>query len=66
MVSLAAIVPALDRLLPTGLSAPAIQVAAGTVGELDPGHLLSAVAGTVVLIGISLAGALLAFRRREL
>lgn len=65
-VSLVAIVPALDRVLPTGLTVPAIAIAAGTAGDLDPGLPATAVAGTLVLICLSLAGALLAFRRREL
>lgn len=65
-LSLAAIVPALDRWLPTGLSVPAMRIAAGTAGELDPGQLASGVAGTAVVIAISLVAALLAFRRREL
>lgn len=66
VLSLAAIVPALDRVLPTGLSAPAIQLASGITGGLDAGRLATAIVGTLVLIGASLAGAMLVFRRREL
>ncbi|MEW6223810.1 MAG: ABC transporter permease subunit [Chloroflexota bacterium] len=66
VLSLVAIVPALDRVLPTGLSVPAIQLAAGLTADLDTGRLATAIAGTVVVIGASLAGALIAFRRREL
>ena len=66
VVSIAAVVPALDRLLPTGLTVPAIQLAAGTTGDLDAGRLATAVLGTVVLIVASLAASVIAFRRREL
>ncbi len=65
-VSVAAVVPTLDRLLPTGLSAPAILLASGTKGDVDAGRLATAVAGTLVVIGLSFAGALAAFRHREL
>ena len=64
-ISLGAIVPALDRLLPTGLATPAIVLASGETG-LNAGALVTAVAGSVVLIAASLGGAILAFRRREL
>ena len=63
-ISLGAIVPAVNRLLPTGLTAPAIGLASGAA--LDGSALATAVIGSVVLIGISLAGSLVAFRRREL
>jgi len=65
-LSLAAIVPALDRILPTGLTAPAIQLASGMTDGLDASRLATAVAGSVVLVVASLVGALLVFRRREL
>jgi ABC-2 type transport system permease protein len=65
-LSLVAIVPTLDRILPTGLSAPAIQLAAGITTGLDAGRLATAVVGSLALIGVSLAAALVAFRRREL
>jgi ABC-2 type transport system permease protein len=65
-VSVLAIVPVLDRVLPTGLTLPAIQLAAGATADLDAGRLATSIAGTVILIGASLAGALVAFRRREL
>ena len=64
-ISLGAIVPALDRLLPTGLTAPAIVLASGETG-INAGALVTAVAGTFVLIAACLGGAILAFRRREL
>jgi ABC-2 type transport system permease protein len=65
VISLASIVPALDHLLPSGLSLPAIQLAAtGTV--VDTSAALTAVIGTVVLIVAAGLGAQLAFRSREL
>jgi ABC-2 type transport system permease protein len=63
-ISLGAIVPAFDRLLPTGLTGPAIGLATGAT--LDGSALATAVIGTVALIGICLAGSLVSFRRREL
>ena len=64
-ISLGGIVPALDRLLPTGLTRPAIVLASGSTG-VDAGALFTAVAGTVLLVALCLGGAILAFRRREL
>jgi ABC-2 type transport system permease protein len=64
--SLVAIVPVVDRFLPTGLSAPAIALGTGDVVAVDGARLASAVAGSVVMIGIALAGAVVSFRRREL
>ena len=65
VVSLASVVPALGRLLPSGLSAPAVELAAGS-GVADPGAAVSALLGTIVLIGVAAFGAHLAFRSREL
>jgi ABC-2 type transport system permease protein len=65
VVSLASIVPALDHLLPTGLSAAAIQLASGRA-LVDPGATLTAILGTAILIVASALGAQLAFRTREL
>lgn len=65
MISLGGIVPAFDRLLPTGLTTPAIVLASGNAG-LDAGALFTAVAGTLLLVALCLGGAILAFRRREL
>jgi ABC-2 type transport system permease protein len=65
-LSVAAVVPALDRILPTGLALPGIQLAAGTTADLDVGRLVTAVIGSFVLVAASLAIAVLAFRRREL
>jgi ABC-2 type transport system permease protein len=65
VISLGAVVPAFDRLLPTGLTTPAIQLASGETG-LEAGALVTAVVGTVVLIAACLGGAILTFGRREL
>jgi ABC-2 type transport system permease protein len=65
-VSLVAIVPALDHLLPTGLAVPAMLIASGETAAVDGGALASATAGTLVLIAACAAGALVSFRRREL
>ena len=64
-LSLLAVVPALDRLLPTGLTLPAIQLAAG-MSIPDGGRLATAVAGTMTRIALSLMGAWAGFRSREL
>ncbi len=66
VVSIAAIVPILDKFLPTGLSIPAIQLAAGATASLDAARLATAVLGTAVLIGLTMLGAMAGFRRREL
>ena len=65
-LSLIAIVPAVDRFLPTGLAAPAIALAAGGGAAVDGARLATAVAGSVVLVVACLIGAMAAFRRREL
>jgi ABC-2 type transport system permease protein len=65
VVSLASVVPPLGRLLPSGLSTPAVEVASGSVVN-DPLALLSAVSGTILLIVASAVGANLSFRGREL
>ena len=65
-LSLASIVPALDRLLPTGLTGPAVLLASGATATVDGGHLLTALLGTLVVIGACLLVAVLTFRRREL
>ena len=66
VISLLAVVPALDHVLPTGLAGPAALLAAGQGGGVDGAQLASAVAGTVVIIGLCAAGGVLAFTRREL
>jgi ABC-2 type transport system permease protein len=65
VLSLVAIVPALDRILPTGLAAPAVALGAG-VPLADPARLASAVVGTAVLVVGAALAAHLAFRGREL
>ena len=65
VVSLVSIVPAIGRLLPSGLSPPAIELASGT-SVADPAGALTAVIGTVVLIGAAVIAAQVAFRGREL
>jgi ABC-2 type transport system permease protein len=66
VISLGAVVPALDHLLPSGLTVPAIQLASGGAASVDVESALSAVVGTLILIGACLVGAVLTFRRREL
>jgi ABC-2 type transport system permease protein len=64
-LSIAAAVPAFDRYLPSGLVVPGIGLASGAA-DVDLGKLATAIAGTVVIIAISAAGAFVAFRNREL
>ncbi len=64
-VGLLAIAPTLDRLLPTGLTVPAIGLAAGST-SVDVGRLATAIAGSLVLVAVSVSGAVAVFRRREL
>jgi ABC-2 type transport system permease protein len=66
VISLAAIVPAVDRLLPTGLLAPGTLLASAGGAGLDGAALATAVAGTLALLAVSLGGAVVAFRGREL
>lgn len=65
VLSLAAVVPTLDRFLPTGLMTPAVQLASGAA-DPDLGRLATALLGTVAIVVASLGGALVSFRRREL
>ena len=64
--SLIAIVPAVDRFLPTGLAIPAMALAAGDMGGLDGGRLATAVAGSLALVVACLIAAIATFGRREL
>jgi ABC-2 type transport system permease protein len=66
VVSLLAIVPALGRVLPTGLAGPASLLAQGQGSMVAGGELASAVAGTIALVAACGGGAVVAFRRREL
>jgi ABC-2 type transport system permease protein len=63
-LSLLAVVPALDRLLPTGLTLPGMQLAAGL--EVDAALVASAVIGTAAIVAACAVGAVAAFRRTEL
>jgi ABC-2 type transport system permease protein len=65
-VSLIAVVPALDRLLPTGLAAPAAMLATGQAASIDVGALATSVVGTILLVAACAGIAVAAFRRREL
>jgi ABC-2 type transport system permease protein len=65
-LSLVAIVPAVDRFLPTGLAVPAMALAAGDTAGLDGARLATAVAGSLVLVTACLFVAIASFRRREL
>jgi hypothetical protein len=66
VLSLLAVVPALDRWLPSGLSVPAMLAALGQTGAIDAAQLLTALVGTVAIVAASAVGATLAFGRREL
>jgi ABC-2 type transport system permease protein len=65
-LSLAAVVPTLDRLLPSGLAGPASMLANGATEGLEPAKLATAVIGSVVVVAVAAVGAVIAFRRREL
>lgn len=65
-VSLVAVVPALDHLLPTGLAAPAALLATGQSAAVDGGALAASILGTVVLVAACAGIAVASFRRREL
>lgn len=65
-LSILAVIPALDRVLPTGLARPAVLIAADTTAMLDGAALASAVTGTLVIVAGSASLAIVAFRRREL
>jgi ABC-2 type transport system permease protein len=65
-ISLLAVVPALDHVLPTGLTVPSILIASGETGALDGATLATAVVGTLVLIAACALLATASFRRREL
>ena len=65
-ISLLAVIPALDHLLPTGLAAPAALLALGHAAEIDRPQLLTAIAGSIAIVALSAAGAVLVFARREL
>jgi ABC-2 type transport system permease protein len=66
VLSLLAILPALDHVLPTGLALPGALLASGGGDAVNGGYLAAAVAGTVILIAACAAVAIASFRRREL
>jgi hypothetical protein len=61
-----AVIPAVDHVLPTGLTLPSILIASGQPAAVDGGALATAVLGTVVLVAACVVGAIAAFARREL
>jgi ABC-2 type transport system permease protein len=65
-ISLLAVVPALDHVLPTGLAVPAIMVASGETAAVEGTQVATAVIGTLALIAACAALAVASFRRREL
>jgi ABC-2 type transport system permease protein len=65
-LSLVAVIPAIDHLLPTGLAMPAALLATGQAATVDGVALATALAGTLVLVGACAGLAVAAFRRREL
>ena len=65
-LNLAAVVPAVERVLPAGLAGPAAQLATGVTADLDPAKLGTAVVGSAVVVAVAAVGAVAAFRRREL
>jgi ABC-type transport system involved in multi-copper enzyme maturation permease subunit len=65
-LSILAVIPAVDRVLPTGLTVPSILIASGATAAVKGGELATAVLGTLVLVAACAGGAVVAFRRREL
>jgi ABC-2 type transport system permease protein len=65
-LSLAAVVPVVAQWLPAGLTAPAISLAANQVGEVDGAQLATAIAGSLIVVGVAAGAAMASFRRREL
>lgn len=66
VISLLAVVPTLDHLLPTGLATPAALLALGKGDAIDASQLASAILGTVAIVAGSGAASVAAFGRREL
>jgi len=66
VISLVAVVPAIERFLPVGLIGPASSLAVGSGADVDLAILATAVLGSVALVAIAAFGAVAAFRRREL
>jgi ABC-2 type transport system permease protein len=64
--SMAAAVPAADRVLPTGLTQPAALLALGRPDAVDIGVLATAILGSGIILAGSLVASQVVFRRREL
>ncbi|MCU0484369.1 MAG: ABC transporter permease [Chloroflexi bacterium] len=65
-LSILAVIPTVDRVLPTGLTLPSILIASGEAAAVQGDTLATAVAGTLILIAACAAGAVASFARREL
>jgi ABC-2 type transport system permease protein len=65
-LSIAAVIPQLDRLLPTGLGEPAYRLGASLTDGMDIGRLATAVIGTVVIVAATVVASVAVFSRREL
>ena len=66
VVSLVAAIPGVGRFLPSGLDGPALALATGQSSGAATADLGTAIAGSLVLIGLVALGAWLSFRRQEL
>ncbi len=65
-LSIAAVIPVVDQWLPAGLAGPALSLAANKVGDVDGAKLATAVAGSIIVVGVMAVGAMASFRKREL
>ena len=66
VLSLVAVVPAADHVLPTGLAVPSSLLAIGQGEAVRGGEAATAIAGTLLLVVACAALAVVSFRRREL
>ncbi len=66
VLSLLAVVPTLDHLLPTGLAAPAALLALARTDAVDGTQLATSILGTVAIVVLATAAAVASFQRREL
>lgn len=64
VLSIAAAIPNLGRLLPGGLAGPALALATGA--PIDPADVLTPVVATSVLIAVALGASIWSFRRQEI
>ncbi len=65
-LSILAVIPAVDHVLPTGLTLPSILIASGQAAAVDTTAVATAVFGTIVIIAACALLAVASFRRREL